>query len=112
MLTSKGLEAPVYCTLICDVIVKSSLGQVFATAGSVSQVLSGSPNGETGYRDGRLDEALFHNPKSFTTDDAGNIYVADTRNFALRKVSIDTGMSSSFTESESVHMVVLYCWGK
>jgi hypothetical protein len=58
---------------------------------SVSQVLSGSPNGETGYRDGRLDEALFHNPKSFTTDDAGNIYIADTRNFALRKVSIDTG---------------------
>ncbi|CAM6031061.1 unnamed protein product [Sphagnum balticum] len=54
---------------------------------SVSQVLSGSPNGETGYRDGRLDEALFHNPKSFTTDDAGNIYIADTRNFALRKVS-------------------------
>jgi len=58
---------------------------------SVSQVLSGSPNGETGYRDGHLDEALFHNPKSFTTDDAGNIYVADPRNFALRKVSIDTG---------------------
>jgi hypothetical protein len=58
---------------------------------SVSQVLSGSPSGETGYRDGRLDEALFHNPKSFTTDDAGNIYVADPRNFALRKVSIDTG---------------------
>ncbi|CAK9205181.1 unnamed protein product [Sphagnum jensenii] len=54
---------------------------------SVSQVLSGSPNGETGYRDGRLDEALFHNPKSFTTDDAGNIYVADPRNIALRKVS-------------------------
>ncbi|CAM6057495.1 unnamed protein product [Sphagnum tenellum] len=54
---------------------------------SVSQVLSGSPNGETGYRDGRLDEALFHNPKSFTTNDAGHIYVADVRNFALQKVS-------------------------
>lgn len=42
--------------------------------------------------DGKPREARLNHPKGLTVDDRGNIYVADTMNMAIRKIS-DTGKS-------------------
>ncbi|XP_057251791.1 uncharacterized protein LOC125498541 [Beta vulgaris subsp. vulgaris] len=53
----------------------------------------GSPEGYTGHVDGKLREARMYNPKGLTVDDSGNIYIADTMNMAIRKIS-DTGITT------------------
>ncbi len=48
-------------------------------------------DGTTGYLDGQGTAAKFNNPYSLTIDNLGNIYVADTKNHRIRKIS-STGM--------------------
>lgn len=43
--------------------------------------------GRAGYVDGVVGQALFHNPWGITIDSAGNLYVADSGNQAIRKVT-------------------------
>ncbi|KAF3332180.1 hypothetical protein FCM35_KLT03586 [Carex littledalei] len=57
------------------------------------KLLAGSAEGNTGHVDGRLREARMNHPKSFTVDDRGNIYIADTMNRAIRKIS-DLGITT------------------
>jgi len=45
-----------------------------------------------GHVDGRPREARMNHPTGFAVDDRGNIYIADTSNMAIRKIS-DTGKS-------------------
>ncbi|KAM7509111.1 hypothetical protein LguiA_019564 [Lonicera macranthoides] len=54
------------------------------------KLVAGSAEGYSGHVDGKLREARMNNPKGFTVDGRGNIYVADTMNMAIRKIS-DTG---------------------
>ena len=54
-------------------------------------MVAGSFQGYTGHVDGKPSEARFNHPKGVTTDDKGNVYVADTLNLAIRKIS-DAGM--------------------
>nr|GLL32748.1 uncharacterized protein LOC109171795 isoform X1 [Ipomoea trifida] len=55
-------------------------------SGEVSlQRLAG--NGTAGYSDGDLSSAMFDKPKSFAVDARGNLYVADVKNHAVRKIS-------------------------
>jgi len=49
--------------------------------------LAGS-NGGVGFRDGPLGTASFKNPIAVATDAAGNIYLADTGNHTIRKISV------------------------
>ena len=51
------------------------------------KLLTGSAEGYSGHVDGRLREARMNHPKGLTVDDRGNIYVADTLNMAIRKIS-------------------------
>ncbi|KAI3452760.1 hypothetical protein Pfo_009423 [Paulownia fortunei] len=57
------------------------------------KLVSGSAEGYSGHVDGRSRETRMKHPKGLTVDDKGNIYVADTDNVAIRKIS-DTGVST------------------
>uniref|UniRef100_A0A1D1Z7T7 NHL repeat-containing protein 2 n=1 Tax=Anthurium amnicola TaxID=1678845 RepID=A0A1D1Z7T7_9ARAE len=57
------------------------------------RLVAGSSEGFAGHIDGRLWEARMNHPKGFTVDDRENIYVADTMNMAIRKIS-DTGVTT------------------
>ena len=51
------------------------------------RLVTGSPEGYAGHVDGRLRDAKLNHPKGLAVDDRGNIYVADTVNNAIRKIS-------------------------
>ncbi|KAK9067277.1 hypothetical protein SSX86_014603 [Deinandra increscens subsp. villosa] len=55
------------------------------------KLLAGSPEGLFGHVDGKSRESRMNHPKGLTVDDRGNVYVADTLNMAIRKIS-DTGV--------------------
>ncbi|CAL5368111.1 unnamed protein product [Camellia sinensis] len=55
------------------------------------KLIAGSPEGYSGHVDGKPREARMYHPKGITVDDRGNIYVADTLNMAIRKIS-DAGV--------------------
>ncbi|XP_020571221.1 uncharacterized protein LOC110018293 [Phalaenopsis equestris] len=57
------------------------------------KLVAGSAEGYPGHVDGKPREARLNHPKSLTVDDRGNIYVADTMNMAIRKIS-DTGVTT------------------
>ncbi|RWR83299.1 NHL repeat-containing family protein [Cinnamomum micranthum f. kanehirae] len=51
------------------------------------KLVAGSAEGLSGHVDGKPREARMNHPRSITIDDKGNIYVADTTNMAIRKIS-------------------------
>ncbi|XP_047313150.1 uncharacterized protein LOC124916478 [Impatiens glandulifera] len=55
------------------------------------KLVAGSPEGYSGHVDGKPREARMNHPKGFTVDDRGNVYIADTLNMAIRKIS-DSGV--------------------
>ncbi|CAL9182018.1 unnamed protein product, partial [Musa hybrid cultivar] len=57
------------------------------------KLIAGSPEGYVGHVDGRPREARMNHPRGFTVDGRGNIYIADTTNMAIRKIS-DTGVTT------------------
>ncbi|XP_042447776.1 uncharacterized protein LOC122032535 isoform X1 [Zingiber officinale] len=57
------------------------------------KLVAGSPEGYVGHVDGRPREARMNHPKGFTVDERGNIYVADTMNMVIRKIS-NTGVTT------------------
>ncbi|XP_078443363.1 NHL domain-containing protein [Wolffia australiana] len=70
------------------------------------RLVAGSPEGNAGHVDGKLREAKMNNPKGIAVDDRGNIYVADTMNMAIRKIS-DAGVTTIAGGSSSSAK-----WGK
>lgn len=70
-------------------------------ADSRPRLVTGSPEGYSGHVDGRLRDAMLNNPKGLTVDDRGNIYVADTVNNAIRKISERGNL-----------LFMLFYWGK
>ena len=61
-------------------------GNKFNIGGEVS-VLVGSYPFLSGDKDGSINEAEFNYPRALATDGAGNIYVADTGNHRIRKIT-------------------------
>ncbi|KAI3730925.1 hypothetical protein L1987_62106 [Smallanthus sonchifolius] len=57
------------------------------------KLIAGSADGHSGHVDGKLREAKMNHPKGLTVDDKGNIYIADTANMAIRKIS-DAGVTT------------------
>lgn len=60
--------------------VSTSDGTTSTFAGSISSTTAG-------YQDGTASSARFNHPTGITIDIEGNVYVADTRNHAIRKIS-------------------------
>ncbi|CAK9182481.1 unnamed protein product [Ilex paraguariensis] len=57
------------------------------------RLVAGSAEGYSGHVDGKAREARMSHPKGLTVDDKGNIYIADTLNMAIRKIS-DAGVTT------------------
>ncbi|KAL3654097.1 hypothetical protein CASFOL_003778 [Castilleja foliolosa] len=57
------------------------------------RLVTGSADGYAGHVDGKLRESKMNHPKGLTVDDRGNIYIADTDNMAIRKIS-ETGVTT------------------
>ncbi|WP_257669318.1 SMP-30/gluconolactonase/LRE family protein [Parapedobacter tibetensis] len=56
---------------------------------NIYKVITYTGSGMTGKSDGPLLQATFHNPEGVTLDGAGNLYVTDRNNNAIRKVGTD-----------------------
>lgn len=76
----------------------NSLIRRVTPAGDVSK-LAGLP-GVAGYRDGPLAEAWFNQPRAVALDASGNLYVADTGNASIRKITT-AGTVSTLTLSSA-----------
>ncbi|KAK7386892.1 hypothetical protein VNO78_27250 [Psophocarpus tetragonolobus] len=79
-------------------ILDSANSNVYRISSSLSlysrpKLVAGSAEGYSGHVDGKLREARMNHPKGITVDDRGNIYVADTTNMAIRKIS-DSGVTT------------------
>lgn len=68
------------------------------TPAAVVTTLAGFPSRTGGYQNGPSHEARFNTPTGLTTDAAGNIYIADSGNHVIRKITLD-GVVSTFAGS-------------
>lgn len=62
------------------------------------KLLAGS--GYKGYRDGKGNKASFYAPTSLSIDALGNIFVADTGNHAIRKITPEGVVTTFYKETE------------
>lgn len=69
-------------------------------ADSRPKLVAGSAEGYSGHVDGKHREARMNHPKGLTVDDRGNIYIADTKNMAIRKIS-EAGKAHYFSCSHN-----------
>ncbi|KAJ8569818.1 hypothetical protein K7X08_006395 [Anisodus acutangulus] len=79
-------------------ILDSANSNLYKISSSLSQytrprLVAGSADGYSGHVDGKLREARMNHPKGLTVDDRGNIYIADTDNMVIRKIS-DAGITT------------------
>ncbi len=63
------------------------------TPGGDVATLAGLP-GVSGYRNGTLTDAWFNQPRALALDASGNLYVADTGNAAIRKITTAGAVST------------------
>ncbi len=59
-------------------------------------------NGDDGYLDGPALEAMFNYPRGICVDDTGNIYIGDSWNHRIRKISTDGMVSTWAGGGESI----------
>ncbi|XP_022776063.1 uncharacterized protein LOC111317852 isoform X2 [Durio zibethinus] len=79
-------------------ILDSANSNLYRISASLSlysrpRLVAGSPEGHPGHVDGKPREARMNHPKGLAVDDRGNIYIADTMNTAIRKIS-DAGVTT------------------
>ena len=79
------LEQSSFCLNTCFIKVISAWVQKIAPDGS-SKVLAGSMQ-KVGAMEGPGSQALFDHPSDIAVDGGGNVYVADLRNHAVRRIS-------------------------
>jgi hypothetical protein len=72
-------------------ITSNRIKRLSADLSSITAVAGGSAGGST---DGAADVALFRSPQGLTHDAAGNVYVADTANYTLRRIAPDGSVST------------------
>lgn len=85
------------------------------TAGTVS-TLAGTA-GTSGNVDGAAASALFYGPQGIAVDSSNNVYVADTLNYTIRKISGGTvstlaGVSGTYGSTDGTNSNALFNWPK
>ena len=85
----------------CTVKASQAGNNTYAAAANVSQSITVRPavaklavstlagSGQNGYQNGLASAANFYSPFGVVTDADGNVYVADTNNLVIRKISTD-----------------------
>ncbi|MEK7432795.1 MAG: hypothetical protein AABZ74_06665 [Cyanobacteriota bacterium] len=63
-------------------------------------IFIGTWDGKIGYKDGKSNEALFNHPSGMAFDGQDNLYVADTGNNAIRKITPDGEVSTFYKEKD------------
>ena len=66
-----------------------------------NQITCIAGNGKNGYLDGKGLETSFNQPSELDIDAAGNIYVADTGNNAIRKITPDGHVTTLYRAPEN-----------
>ncbi|MFQ6648875.1 hypothetical protein Gotur_021887 [Gossypium turneri] len=78
-------------------ILDSANSNLYRISASLSlckpRLVAGSPEGYPGHVDGKPRDARMNHPKGLAVDDRGNIYISDTMNMAIRKIS-DAGVTT------------------
>ena len=94
-------------------VAVDSIGNVFVTDqnnqtirhitfGGTVTTYAGSPN-VNGYLNGqRLGGALFNVPRGIAVDSSGNVYVADSGNFVVRKITASSGLVSTLAGDPTI----------
>jgi sugar lactone lactonase YvrE len=70
-----------------NVFVADAANHAIRKISPSGEVATLAGNGTLGHGDGPGGEALFHYPMDVAVDDEGNVYVADTLNHAIRKIT-------------------------
>ncbi len=92
-----GLAGTIYVADTANHIIRK-----ISSSGTTS-LFAGRPNGP-GHSDGTGTEASFYLPYGITADSSGNIYVADTGNHSIRKITVGgdvTTIAGSTTSGSS-----------
>jgi len=78
-----------------NLYVSDFINQRIRKISSDMQVTTIAGTGVSGYNDGPADEAQFNYPRGICVDDAGNIYIGDSWNHRVRKIT-PAGMVSTW----------------
>ncbi len=81
------------------VAVDNGITRVDGTTGAMTPFTGGSL---PGFRDGALTDARFHAPAGIISDGAGSFYVADTDNYAVRKITTADGQVATLAGTSPV----------
>jgi sugar lactone lactonase YvrE len=71
------------------------------TPGGVVTTVAGTPE-KPGSQDGPATQALFDDPAGVAVDASGNLYVADSGNYTIRKIEMPSGLVSTLAGSPGV----------
>lgn len=85
-----------------DMLVLDCNNHVIRLINQDGAVSTYAGTGSAGSRNGLRADAEFNTPEGFCTDNAGNIYIADTGNHTIRKISADNGTVSTIAGNAGV----------
>ncbi|MEZ5082287.1 MAG: T9SS type A sorting domain-containing protein [Bacteroidales bacterium] len=84
-----------------NMFVSDFLNQRIRKISADMQVTTIAGNGQAGYQEGPANQAMFNYPRGICLDDTGNIYIGDSWNHRIRKISTD-GIVSTWAGGGSV----------
>lgn len=85
-----------------NVFIADTLNHAIRKIGIDGQVSTIAGNGLVGNEDGTGEDARFHSPQSIVIDKNGTLYVADTLNHVIRKITVDGNVTTLNTPSDRI----------
>jgi len=85
-----------------NVFVSDEQNNAIREVTSTGNVITIAGTGVAGFQNGPISTATFNHPDGIVVDANGDLYVADNANNAIRKITISTGMVSTFAGTGAV----------